>query len=303
MRINKQEYKDEREVREYIAVCESEFELQLKHAAERILSSEGLRTVTLSGPSCSGKTTTAKKLIGSLEAAGVRSHVVSIDDFYKGRSDAVMKLTSSGELKPDYETIASIDLAAFSDFASELSRGGKISVPVFDFNTGTRSGLREIEVIPGDVVILEGIQAIYPEITSLLCPEENISVHISVSESLDVGGVIFTPDMIRLMRRLVRDYHYRSAAPELTFYLWDEVRENEINNIEPYTDGCDVLINSLLPYEIGVIKPYLLRVLDELPDGSRYADRTGDIAASVSGIAPLPLEYVPGGSVFREFLH
>lgn len=306
MRINAQEYATERQMRDYIVQCESDFESQLNAAAERIISSPGVRTVTLSGPSSSGKTTTAKKLIRSFEAAGRRAHVVSIDDFYKNRADAAMKLSADGELKPDFETVASIDTDAFSDFAARVnSLGSKetLSVPVYDFNTGERSGVRELDVRCGDIIIFEGIQAIYPEIVSELSAEGNVSVHISVCESLDVGGHIFTPDRIRLMRRLVRDYNYRAATPELTFYLWDEVRDNEINNIEPYTGGCDVLINSLLPYEVGVIAPYLCRVLGEVGAESRYRNIARDITESVADVKPIPIEYVPQGSVFCEFLH
>lgn len=303
MKINAQEYGNERELREYIALCEADLERQLDCAAGRVANADGVRTVTLSGPSCSGKTTTAKKIIEALNAAGRRSHVVSIDDFYKDRANAAVKRSASGEIKPDYETIESIDMNAFSDFADKLSRGGLIDVPIYDFNTGSRSGWRQIDVRGGDIVMLEGIQAIYPGIVSLLNGDENISIHISVSESLEVGGRIFSPDRIRLMRRIVRDFYYRSAAPELTFYLWDEVRENEICNIEPFTDGCDVRINSLLPYEVGVIAPYLCRITEKVPGDSRYSDDARRIIRDVEGIFPIPLELVPEGSVFREFLH
>ncbi len=305
MRINEQKYATEGEIREYIGECERFFEDQLARAADAVTSCCGGTTVTLSGPSCSGKTTTARKLIGSAAAAGVRSHVVSIDDFYKNRSDAVMKLSKTGELKPDYETVASIDLVAFSDFVHDLCAPGDektLFVPVFDFGSGKRSGKREITVRKGDIVIFEGIQAIYPEIVSLL-PEGNISIHISVGEALSVGGRVFSPEDIRLMRRLVRDFNYRGAPPEMTFYLWDEVRDNEIHNIEPYMSLCDVTVSSLLPYELGVIKPYLLDVLDRLPDGSIYSELSSAIAGSLRDISEIPLEFVPSGSVFREFLH
>ncbi len=305
MRTNGQTYRTEGETRAYIDECERLFESQLSRAIDAVLSRRSLSTVTLSGPSCSGKTTTARKLIGSVTAAGVRSHVVSIDDFYKNRSDAVMKRTESGELKPDYETVASIDLAAFSDFVDRLSAPGDektLFAPKFDFGSGRREGVRELTVRRGDIVIFEGIQAIYPEIVSLL-PEDNISLHISVGEALSVGGNVFLPEDVRLIRRLVRDYNYRGAPPELTFYLWDDVRDNEIRNIEPYTAACDVTISSLLPYELGVIKPYLLDVLGTLPEGSVYAGLAGKIASSVKEILEIPLGFVPEGSVFREFLH
>ncbi len=303
MKNNPQSYVTEAETRGYIAVCEEAFERQLSAAADAVLGKNGIFTVTLSGPSCSGKTTTARKLTERLDRAGVRAHMVSIDDFYKNRGDAVMKRTSSGELKPDYETAASIDLDAFSDFTCRLGHEKTLRVPIFDFRIGERSGYREISPEPGDVIIFEGIQAIYPEIVSNISNEKNVSIHISVGESLTVGGHTFTPDMIRLIRRLVRDYNYRSASPEMTFYLWDEVRDNEIHNIEPYVSGCDVVINSLLPYELGVIRPYLLHALCGLPEDSVYTGRAAEIAESVSGISDIPLSYVPADSVFREFLH
>lgn len=307
MKVNEQKYETEREMLEYINGKEAEFESQLAAAASGILSL-GRRTVTLSGPSCSGKTTTAKKLIGALTAAGVRAHVVSIDDFYKNRENAVYKIGRDGKLKPDYETVRSIDLDAFSEFVMRLrsydrAANAPLRVPVFDFASGRRTGERELWPEDGDIIIFEGIQAIYPEIVSLLPGEMNVSVHISVAEPLSVGGEVFMPEDIRLIRRLVRDYNYRAALPETTFYLWDDVRENEILNIEPYCAGCDFLINSLLPYELGVIKPYLFGVLGKIGDESAYAERAQKIRDTLSGVREIPLGLVPEGSVFREFLN
>ncbi len=303
MKINSQSWQSVGELTEFIAECEASFEAQLDAACSRAVSDPGISCVLLSGPSCSGKTTTAKKLISVFESSGRRAHTVSIDDFYKNREDTVMKRTASGEMKPDYETIDSIDLDAFLSFCDGLSSDSPVRVPVFDFNTGKREGYRTLLRKQGDIVLFEGIQAIYPEITralSGLCP---LRIHISVGDSLSVGGVVFLPEEIRLMRRLVRDSRYRSAPPELTFYLWDEVRDNEVRNIEPYINGCDIVIDSLLAYEVGVLAPYLRCLLRLLPEGSAYADKAKRIEASLANIRDIPLSAVPKGSVFREFLH
>ena len=299
--INPQDYDTAEETRAYIEACESEFDAQLGRAAETVLSS-GARTVTLSGPSCSGKTTTASRLCEALTESGRTVHAVSIDDFYRDRDHAAMKITKSGELKPDYESIASIDTDAFSDFARRLGDGGAIDVPRFDFHSGVRSGTRRIFVGDGDIVILEGIQAVYPEIVSMLDGGRNVSVHVSVASALRVGGVEFAPHDIRLMRRLVRDYNYRSASPETTFYLWDEVRENELLNIEPFAELCRVKIDSLLPYELGVIRPFLRGVLSRLSVGSKYDEAAEAALSSLRGVREITPEYVPERSVFREFI-
>ena len=302
MVYNPQSYNTEFEASEYIAECERGFDMQLLSAVEEIIS-RGARTVTLSGPSCSGKTTTAKRMTALLSSRGVRSHMVSIDDFYRDRADAAVKVTKSGEIKPDYETIASIDVGAFKRFADALSRGEDAVMPVFDFKSGSRAGERTLSAGEGDVVILEGIQTVYPEIVGALDGNVNVSVHISVGQRLKVGGVTFEPHEVRLMRRLVRDYAYRSASPETTFYLWDEVRENEIVNIEPRVGACDVRIDSLLPYEVGVIRQYLRAVLSRMSVGSAYDEEAARLLSMVRDVREIAQSLVPESSVLREFMH
>ena len=299
---NPQNYNTESEVAGYIAECENGFYAQLKDAAEKIISC-CVRTVTLSGPSCSGKTTTAHRLIELLSSRGHRAHMVSIDDFYRDRDDAATKITKTGEIKPDYESIASIDVAAFEHFADAFSRGDEAVMPVFDFKSGTRAGERTLSVGEGEIVILEGIQTVYPEIVGALDADKNISVHISVAQPLSVGGVTFEPHEVRLMRRLVRDFEYRSASPDTTFYLWDEVRENEIVNIEPRVPSCEVKIDSLLPYEVGVISLYLRAVLSHLPVGSVYDEQAEKLLSMVREVREISQSLVPENSVLQEFLH
>ena len=303
MITNEQRYKSSAEKKQYVMECETHFEDQMNRAIGKLLSIKGLEVVTLSGPTCSGKTTTAKKIINDIGQTGRTAHVVSIDDFYRSRNEVIMKPAADGTMKPDYESVDSIDLDALTRFTDALADGEELSAPIFDFESGERSGYRKIEHKPGDIVVFEGIQAIYPEVTQLLSDHVTRSIYISVAESLSVGGVVFAPDEIRLLRRIVRDYNYRAASPELTFYLWDGVRANEIEHIEPYCGGSDIAINSLLPYEIGVLKPYLLRILNELPKDSKFRGIAEEINDKLTGIVPISAGYIPDNSVYREFLH
>ncbi|NLM56502.1 MAG: hypothetical protein GX192_03525 [Clostridiales bacterium] len=303
MAKNPQNYRTNKEKRLYIDECERRFEAEVDRAIRLITETDGIEIVTLSGPSCSGKTTTAKKLIWGVEAAGRRAHVVSIDDFYRDRSKIVWKVSSDGTMKPDYESVDSIDLDAVENFVRSMRAGGDLYSPVFNFAAGCATDVRKIEYRAGDIIIFEGIQAIYPEVRALFSGFKMRSVFISVADFLEVGGQVFSPVDIRLMRRLVRDYKYRGALADLTFYLWDDVRRNEIENIEPNAASCDVKINSLLEYEVGILKPYLFTVLGEISPDSPYIKKADEIIERLSDIIPIPSGLIPENSVYREFIH
>ena len=303
MAKNPQNYRTNKEKRLYIEECERRFDAEVDRTIRLITETDGLEIVTLSGPSCSGKTTTAKKLICGVEAAGRRAHVVSIDDFYRDRSEIVWKVSSDGTMKPDYESVDSIDLVAVEKFVRSMRAGSELYSPVFNFAAGCATDVRKIEYSKGDIIIFEGIQAIYPEVRALFSEFTMRSIFISVADTLEVGGEIFLPEDIRLMRRLVRDYNYRGTLAEMTFYLWGDVRRNEIENIEPNAANGDVKINSLLEYEVGVLKPYLFGVLGEVTSDSPYASKANEIIERLSDIIPIPSGLIPENSVYREFVH
>ena len=284
----------------FVAECENDFEGRLDIIAENVANNRDIKIVALSGPSCSGKTTTANKLIRELESRGRRVHVVSIDDFYYDREklDALAEKTG----KVDYDSIISIDFEAFVECVEEIFRDGKTSVPRFDFKQGKRVGYVEYDALDEDIFIFEGIQAIYPEIMKVLSEHPSVSICICVMSSIEIDGKIFEPNEIRFMRRLVRDYHFRNSSAEFTMDLWDEVRENEDINIFPYIDSVDMQIDSTLAFELSMLKPYLERILPTVSDESKFAGTANAILEKIKGIQSLPRDYISENSLYNEFI-
>jgi len=293
-------YESPEKARAFVFTCENDFEGRLDIIAESVVSNRELKIIALSGPSCSGKTTTANKLISELESRGRQVHVVSIDDFFYDREKLDKLAEETGKL--DYDSIKTIDFDAFVECVEEIFRDGKTHVPKFDFNEGRRVGYVEYSALDEDIFIFEGIQAIYPEIMKVLSAHPSVSICICVMSAIEIDGIRFEPNEIRFMRRLVRDYHFRSTSPELTMELWDSVRANEDDNIFPYIDNVDMQIDSTLAFELSMLKPYLEKILSEVPKTSEFSERAKAILEKIKGIQALPRDYISKNSLYNEFI-
>ena len=139
-----------------------------------------------------------------------------------------------------------------------------MELPIYDFKLGKQSGMRTIPVDDSDVFIFEGIQAVYQNFLDLIKDYSSTSVFICALEGIDLEGTVFEPNEVRLMRRIVRDYYKRGTDASKTFVLWETVRENEEKNIFPSASTAEFTINSTMPYEIGMLKPYLELILGEM---------------------------------------
>jgi len=228
---------------------------------------------------------------------GRRVHVISIDDFFKDTSHL-----RNSEKAPDFDSIDAIDLDEFLRCADAIFEGETARIPRFDFISGKRSGYYEIDPDESDLYIFEGIQAIYPEITAALAETHCESLCICPQSRLSVGGTVFEPNEIRLMRRIVRDYNFRGASPEYTFYLWENVRKNEEKSIFPYIDSCDVKIDSTIPYEINVLSQFLRPLLMQIDKGSNYYGIAREMIEKTEGIENIPSIMIPDGSIYYEFI-
>ena len=286
-------------ISDFITKCDEAFEKQLSEVSRRITDREDVRLVRLSGPTCSGKTTAAHMLSACFEEKGRRAITVSIDDFFFDVSE-LRKMTSSSEI--DYDSPRTIDVCALESFVKEIFSSSTVHCPIFDFHSGSRAGYREIEIKENDIFIFEGIQAVYPCVTEMLSQYSSAGVFIMPMSSVTDGGHCFEPNDIRLMRRIVRDYNFRSAPPEFTLFLWESVRKNEEKNIFPYISSCEHFIDSSMPYEIGILKPYLERILNGIPQNSEWRTRADEILSSVSGVEALSDTLIKEGSLYQEFI-
>ncbi len=299
--INKT-FLNESEKQSFVLECEEQFESDLDRIANSILEEDGVRFVTLAGPTCSGKTTTAATLIRDLNKAGRRVRLVSIDDFFRDRTELLEEAKAEGRKEPDFETVRAIDFELLSECVEKISRGERVRLPIFDFTLGSRRGYEEFDASMYDVALFEGIQAIYPEVTDLFRHYHTKSIYVSVADDVTVNGVFFSSRMVRFLRRLVRDYFFRASTPEYTFKLWKNVSANEDANILPYADAADIKLDSFLPYELFVIKDYAIPLLREIPDSSEYKAEAAAIIESLLQLETIDSHYVPDSSVFREFI-
>jgi len=295
-------FSTEKEAAEFVARCEDVFEARLQSVADAICADPSVRLVALSGPSCSGKTTTANKLISELSEHGKTVHVVSIDDFYYDKEYLHARTAEDPNVEIDYDSVDTIDLPALTECVREIFADETTLVPRFDFKQGKRVGYVEIDPSDDEIYIFEGIQAIYPEITSLFAEYNSKSIYICAESGLDFGDIRFEPNEIRMLRRIVRDYNFRDSSPEFSMYLWKSVRENEDKNIFPYVSDVDMRIDSTMPYEINMLKPYLEDILAKMPENNEFIETARSIIEKVKDIRPISREYLRENSLYYEFI-
>ncbi len=302
MMKSKKQFAGDTDAKAFVAKCEAEFEERLAAVVEKVGQTKNLRLIGLSGPTCSGKTTAAAKLIKYLSDQGRKVYVVSIDDFYLDREVLEARAAANPDAAIDYDSEDTIDFDALEKCVSEVFTDEPTMIPEFDFISGKRKGYRQIDSDPNDLFIFEGIQAIYPKVTDLFRHHIYKSVYISVESAIDVGGTVFQPDEIRLIRRIVRDNNFRGASPEFTLYLWESVRANEELNIFPYAVDCDFFINSALPFEINLLSPYLNNILKKVPSDNKYYMNSQRMLSKISGIEAVPEAYISDNSLCYEFI-
>lgn len=283
----------------FVNRCEQEFEKRLCEISSRVKNT-GAEVLLLSGPTCSGKTTTANKIIQDFEDIGRPVTVISLDDFFKPRNE---ERSVDGEEEIDYDSVNALDLDMLTECVNNARQGKTLEVPVYDFITQTTSHYRTVEIAPNGVIIFEGIQAVYPEITRLFENRDYIGVFINVDDDVMVNGVFFSRDDIRLSRRLVRDYKFRGASAEFTLFLWGNVRANEDKSIYPYKNEiCKFQLNSLMDYELFLLRGYIIDILNEVDENSKYYSKAKELKEKFLKLDTISYDCVPRDSLYTEFL-
>lgn len=286
--------------KKFIKECESEFAKRLDRACKEC-SSRAPRVIALSGPTCSGKTTASHKIAAELSKNGKDVHSISIDNFFKERDILNRENEMSGGARLDYDSINAIDFELFDHCTSEILAGHETVLPRYDFAGGTRVSGETIKLGENSVIIFEGIQAVYPEVVALM-GDDVVSVSVNVEDDLEFNDIIFNRRDIRLMRRLVRDYRFRGAEPEFTFYLWRSVVLNEERSILPHEEKIDIRIDSLIPYEVMLMKSELTPILEKVSDTSRFYAKALEYIERLERIDIVTPDMVPEGSLLREFI-
>jgi uridine kinase len=300
--IAKIKFSSEAEKRAYVEECDADFEARLDTVVKALCQTEGLKYLTLSGPTCSGKTTASKKLVSEFSERGKTVKIISLDDFFRNRTALETEASKTGG-KLDFDSEKALDLEELASFMNDIQDEKETRLPRFDFVSAKRSGYEKFSCHDADIIVFEGIQAIYPAFTSLFRADTKIkSFYISPMEELCVGDKVLSPREIRLWRRLVRDYKYRSAGPEFTFLLWEGVTENEDKNILPYVDNSDFKINSVLGYEPCMLKAELSEILLQVKKDSKYYKKSTEILEAIEKIDTVSEKYLPENSLYHEFI-
>lgn len=285
---------------EFVAECEREYNSRLDCAAKNIIE-QGKRVIMLAGPSSSGKTTGAKKLAHCFGELGCHAYIVSLDNFYLA-DKSKYPLDSNG--KPDYETVYALDIGLINSSLSSLLTTGLCEIPVYNFLTSRRDDETEKLVLgSNDVVIVEGLHALNPVITEQLPQERLYKIYTSVSTRVydDDGSVLLTKRDLRLIRRTVRDYQFRSSSVEETLEMWPSVMRGEDKYLFPFSSLSDLKLNSFHPCEPCVLATKAIPLFDAVKQDSAFytaAHSLGERMKLFKGIDPGVLS---PESLLREF--
>jgi uridine kinase len=291
-----------RGVRDYIRIAEAHQARKMADIAEQIYEKKDtVKMALLAGPSSSGKTTSAKRLSIELMVMGIKPIAISLDDYYVG-TDLTPK-DEKGE--PDYECLEALDIPFLNEQLLALYRGEEITLPVYDFKTGLRKfgGGRKIRLDRRMVLIVEGIHALNDALTPSIARDTKFKVYASALTqlNLDDHNRIPTSDN-RLLRRMVRDYQFRSKDAAGTIKMWPSVQAGERKHIFPFQNTADAAFNSALDYELSVLKYYADPLLRAVKPGMREYAEAVRLLSFLENFAPIQPQYVPGTSILREFI-
>lgn len=286
-----------------IKVAEAFHERKFASVADAIHEAHrqrGTRMVLISGPSSSGKTTSAKRLGIQLGVLGLHPVMISLDDYFVDREKTPRD--ENGEY--DYEALEAIDLELFNDHLRRLIRGESVDIPRYDFISGRR--MRHDNPLTLDersILIIEGIHGLNPRLTPSIPDEQKYRIYISCFTSVAMDNItrIATTDN-RLLRRLTRDYRQRGSDALATLSRWGSVRRGEERHIFPYQENADVMLNSSLFYEISVLRPFAEKILREVPNTVPEYSEARRLLKFLDNFIPIAPDEVPPTSILREFI-
>jgi uridine kinase len=288
---------------ELIKVAEALSEKKFGALADTIAEANrerGVRLVLISGPSSSGKTTSAKRLGIQLKILGLTPVLISLDDYFVERDKT--PLGENG--KPDYEALEALDLEAFNSDLVALFAGKSVNIPSYDFITGRRKQHdKPLQLDDRSILVVEGIHGLNPRLTEKIDDSNKFRIYISAFTSIAMDNLSRIPTTDnRLIRRMVRDYSTRGSNALNTLKRWGSVRRGEEKHIFPYQENADVMFNSAMFYEISVLKQFVEPLLHTIPNTEPEYGEARRLLKLIDNFIPIDPEEIPPTSILREFI-
>lgn len=281
----------------FVLLCEENYREQLKNVAKDILSRKNpVKIILLGGPSCAGKTTSAKLLDSVLESFGKKVISVEMDNFFISR-DLRPKLPNGSV---DYDSINIVDLKLMKKCFTELFETGKTLMPKYDFINGV--SVPESESVEADkdtIIIFEGIHTLNPKLIKELGTKDFYKIFINNLDGYKLGKTTIEPREFRMVRRMVRDVQFRGVSMSNTIKHWKDVTEAEDLYIMPYSDEVDSKINTSHAYELALFRS---EVLDALENHDIDLDKM-PIAAIFEKSEDLSDNLLPETTLMKEFIN
>ena len=283
-----------------INISEALQEKKIAKIAEDIANRKGVKLVLLAGPSSSGKTTSCKRLSIQLAVNGLKPLQISLDDYFVDRE----KTPKDANGEYDYESIYALDLQLINDQFNALFRGEEVELPKYDFQTGkSKKSGKKLKMNDTNVLVVEGIHALNPELTAQIPNEQIFRVYASALTTilLDNHNYIPTTDN-RLLRRIIRDYKYRGVSAQETIHRWPSVRAGENKWIFPFQENADAMLNTAMLYELAVIKTQAEPLLQQVPENCEEYAEAYRLLKFLKYFKGIPYNNLPPTSLLREFL-
>ena len=283
-----------------IQISEALQEKKIAKIADEIAQRKGIKLVLIAGPSSSGKTTTCKRLSVQLAVNGIKPVNISLDDYFLDRDQTPRDETGDY----DFENLHALNLPLLNEQLTALFRGEEVELPRYNFQKGCseRSG-KKLQLKGNEVLVVEGIHALNPELTSEIPNDQIFRVYASALTTilLDNHNYVPTTDN-RLLRRIIRDYKYRGVDAQETIRRWPSVRAGENKWIFPFQENADAMFNTAMLFELAVIKSQAEPLLEQVPENSKEYAEAYRLLKFLRYIRPIPETQIPPTSLLREFL-
>ena len=286
-------------IKKFIESNEIKFNSQIDDVVNTITKDKEVKMILIAGPSSSGKTTTTKRIASYLTAKGYKPINLSLDDYYLDRHE--IKKDENGDY--DFESVNALDINLFKKDINDLFNNKTIKPPVYDFIQGEKVAGNELyKLEENSIVLVEGINALNSVFDNII-DVKKVKIYLSpfMSINIDRHNYVSTIDL-RLIRRIIRDNRTRGYGVATTIHNWDKVRKGEEKNIFPFIKEADIIINTALEYEIGVLKVYIEPLLLSVNINSPYYAEARRLLSFLKQFFPIPSEYVNRDSIIREFI-